>query len=206
MNNIERIFSESNNVNGFIKGYLEYVSGLLKNTDSGSIASFIEEIEKARKSHNTVFVIGNGGSASTASHMANDFALGSRVVNDKNPYRILSLADNTAKMTAIANDCGYDRVFIDQLKIHYKPGDKLIVISASGNSKNVIIAAEWVKKQGGKVIGLLGFDGGKLRDICDTAVTVVTPKGEYGPVEDVHMVMDHLVYTWLHYRERKDRV
>lgn len=205
MNNIERIFSESKNVNGFVKGYLEYVSGLLKNTDIGSIVSFIEEIEKARANSNAIFVIGNGGSAATASHMANDFALGSRVVDDKRPYRILSLADNTAKITAIANDCGYERLFVDQLKIHYRPGDKLIVISASGNSKNVIIAAEWVKNQGGRVMGLLGFDGGKLKDICDTSIQVVTPKGEYGPVEDVHMVIGHLAYTWLHYKERKSR-
>jgi len=205
MNNIERIFNESKDLDGFVKGYLEHVSELLRLMDVQSIASFVEQLEKARRSQNTVFIIGNGGSAATASHMANDFALGSHTEEGKNPYRVLSLTDSIAKMTAISNDHGYDRLFVDQLRVHYRPGDKLVAISASGNSKNVIVAAEWVKKQGGTVIGLLGFDGGKLKDICDVSIHVATPKGEYGPVEDIHMIIDHLVYTWLHYRERKDR-
>ena len=205
MNNMERIFSGSKDVNSFVEGYLSYVSELIKLMDGGSITSFIREIEDARQNQNTVFIIGNGGSAVTASHMANDFALGSRSVDSDKPYRILSLTDNVAKITAISNDCGYDRLFIDQLKIHYRSGDKLVAISASGNSRNVVLAAEWIKKQGGKVIGLLGFDGGRLKDICDIVIHVKTPKGEYGPVEDIHMIIDHLVYTWLHYRERKDK-
>lgn len=204
MNNIERIFSESKDLNGFVRGYLDYVSGLLKVMDNQSIASFIAEVESSRKNQNTVFVIGNGGSSATASHMANDFALGSRDAVRENPYRVLSLTDNMANMTAISNDRGYDRVFIDQLKVYYRPGDKLVAISVSGNSKNVILAAEWVKKQGGRVIGLLGFDGGKLKELCDVTIHIKTPKGEYGPVEDIHMIVDHLIYTWLHYRERKD--
>lgn len=205
MNNIERLFSESKDADGFVKGYLDYVSDLLNTIETQSIVSFIKELEEARKNRNTIFIIGNGGSAATASHMANDLALGSGIDKDNPPYRALSLADNTAKMTAISNDYGYDRVFVDQLRVHYRAGDKLVAISASGNSRNVIVAAEWVKNQGGTVIGLLGFDGGKLKDLCDVSICVKTPKGEYGPVEDVHMVIDHLVYTWLHYRERRDR-
>ena len=204
MNNIENIFSESGNFGNYAGGYLRYMSKLLESVDILAIKAFVEELEKARKGQNTVFIIGNGGSAATASHMANDFALGSCPREDLNPYRIMSLTDNIAELTAISNDYGYERVFLDQLKVHYRPGDKLVAISASGNSQNVITAAKWVKKQGGRIIGLFGFDGGKLKNICDISMHVVTPKGEYGPVEDVHMIIDHLIYTWLHYKEKKE--
>jgi D-sedoheptulose 7-phosphate isomerase len=205
MNNIEHLLSKSRDFKTYARGYLGYMSDLLGHVDIESIAAFAEELEKARRNQNTVFVIGNGGSASTASHMANDFALGSGPKEDGQPYRILSLTDNVAKLTAIANDYGYERVFLDQLKVHYKRGDKLVVISASGNSANLICAAAWVKRQGGVVIGLLGFDGGKIKKLCDIYTHVITPKGEYGPVEDAHVMIDHLIYTWLHYKEKKKR-
>jgi len=205
MDNIKRILSESKNLDSFVKRYLEYVSKLLKLIDSQSISLFVDQLEEARENKNTIFIIGNGGSAATASHMANDLALGSRSADKKDSYRVLSLTDNITNITALSNDCGYERVFVDQLKVHYRPGDKLVVISASGNSPNVVNAAEWVKKQGGVVIGLLGFNGGKLKDLCDISIHIVTPEGEYGPVEDAHMVVDHLVYTWLYYKKRESR-
>jgi len=204
MNNIERIFNECKDVQGYAERYLGYVSELLKRVNIQSIASFIEELEHSRRTQGTVFFIGNGGSAATASHMANDIGLGPGT-KDTQSYRTLSLTDNIAKMTAIANDKGYDRLFVEQLKLHYRPGDKLVVISASGNSLNIIKAAEWVKERKGKVIGLTGFDGGSLKDICDIVIHVSTPKGEYGPVEDIHMIVDHLVYMYLHCKERMEK-
>ncbi len=102
-----------------------------------------------------------------------------------------------AVITAIVNDAGYHNVFVYQLQIHFKPGDMLVAISASGNSPNVVAAAKWVKNHGGKVVGLVGFDGVQLKTLCDLVIHAKTPKGEYGPVEDVHMVLNHLVYTWL---------
>ncbi len=202
MSNIDSIINSSPDVSQFAKGYFEYISKLTAQLDTEAISAFVKELESARKDHNTVFFVGNGGSAATASHMANDLAFGSRVHQDP-PFRVLSLTDNVAAMTAVANDNGYESLFIRQLKVHYRPGDKLVAISASGNSPNVVTAAEWVKEQGGKVIGLVGFDGGKLRDICDITICIETPKGEYGPVEDVHMMLDHLIYTWIWYRKRK---
>jgi len=115
----------------------------------------------------------------------------------------LALTDNVPLITAIGNDDGYENIFVNQLRVHYREGDKLIVISASGNSPNVVRAAEWVKQKGGRVIGLIGFDGGKLKEICDIIIHVETPKGEYGPVEDIHTILDHLVANWLQYRLKK---
>jgi D-sedoheptulose 7-phosphate isomerase len=135
--------------------------------------------------------------------MANDIGLDvMRKTGPDKPFRVLALTDSVSLLTAVANDDGYENVFASQLKVHFKPGDKLIVISASGNSPNLVKAAQWVKENKGRVIGLLGFDGGSLRNICDTVVSVDTPKGEYGPVEDIHLILDHLVAVWLQLKGR----
>ncbi len=209
MTYIMRLYKESKNAQDFAANYLNYLCDLLKKLDTKAIAFFIQELEDARQKNHTVFVIGNGGSAATSSHMANDIGLDVfKKSGTTKPYRILSLTDNVPVMTAIGNDDGYDNLFLYQLKIHYRPGDKLVVISASGNSPNLISAAQWVKQQGGTVLGLLGFDGGKLKDICDLMILAETPKGEYGPVEDIHMIMDHLMGNYLQGRtleeEKKD--
>ena len=205
MNNIEQLFNDSGDIKEFIRGYYKHLFTLLESIDVQEIAAFAAEMEKARSKGNTIFFIGNGGSAATASHMANDF--GTDILKkgeSRLPFRALSLTDNASVMLAIANDDGYDRLFINQLRVHYRPGDKLVAISASGNSPNVVIAAEWVKKQGGTVISLVGFDGGRLKNISDVVLHVKSEKGEYGPVEDIHMIMDHLLANWLQYKVYKE--
>lgn len=200
MNNLDRLLKECGDVVQFADAYLGYLSEVLKRLDRKAIAAFVAEIELARGRQSTIFVVGNGGSAATASHMANDFGVGTRTAGKGLPYRVLALTDNVAAMTAIGNDDGYGNIFVYQLRIHYRPGDILVAISASGNSSSVVSAVEWVKHQGGKVLGLVGFDGGALKGLCDVLIHAETPKGEYGPVEDVHMILDHLVYTWLRSR------
>ena len=201
MKTIESLFNEASDIQQFSKGYFSYLSSLLDELDTNAIASFADEMESARKNQNTIFFIGNGGSASTASHMANDFGTDIRKKGGSDlPFRALSLTDNNAVMMAIANDDGYDNLFVNQLRIHYRPGDILVAISASGNSSNIICAAEWVKERDGIVMSLVGFDGGRLKEISDVVIHVKTMKGDYGPVEDVHMIMDHLLAHWLQYK------
>lgn len=200
MSNLDKLLGESTDAVEFAGAYLDYMCGLLSRLDRKAVAAFIEELELARRRQNTVFVVGNGGSAATASHMANDLGVGTRAAERGRPFRVLALTDNVAAITAIGNDDGYEHIFVYQLRIHYRPGDMLVAISASGNSPNVVAAAEWIKRQGGKVLGLVGFDGGALKRLCDVLIHAETPKGEYGPVEDIHMIMDHLVYTWLRNR------
>lgn len=197
MNSLDSIISASSDATQFAGAYLAYLAKLLQRVDTKAVAAFIEELEQARDSRNTVFFVGNGGSAATASHMANDFGVGAHGSEEELPFRALALTDNVAAMTAIANDDGYQNLFVYQLRIHYRPGDRLVAISASGNSPNVVAAAEWVKQRGGRVVGLVGFDGGKLKSLCDVVIQAETARGEYGPVEDIHMIVDHLVYTWL---------
>jgi D-sedoheptulose 7-phosphate isomerase len=159
-------------------------------------------MEEARQNENTIFVIGNGGSASTASHIGNDFGLAvlkkSKQDSSKS-YRTLSLADNMSVISAIGNDSTFNNVFLDQLKVHFRKGDKLIVISASGNSPNLVEAVKWFREQGGTVMGWLGFDGGKLKEMVNIPVVVSTPKGEYAPVEDLHLIINHIIVTWMQF-------
>ncbi|MBU0477119.1 SIS domain-containing protein [bacterium] len=204
--NIEQLLEKSSNIQQFSKHYFSYFLKLLNELDLDAIAAFADEMEKARQNRNTIFFIGNGGSAVTASHMANDFGndIRKRTKTDT-PFRVLSLTDNTAVMLAIANDDGYDNLFVDQLRIHYQRGDKLVAISASGNSQNIVTAAEWVKAQGGVVMALVGFDGGKLKEFSDVVIHVKSMKGEFGPVEDIHLIMGHLLSYWLQHRIQKEQ-
>ena len=197
MNNINAAFEKSGSFSDFSLRYFNYLADIQRKLDPNELDMFAEEFLQARETKNTIFVAGNGGSATTATTMANDigFDIVKKTGTNK-PFRVFALTDNTSVITAIANDVGYENIFINQLKIHYREGNKLVVISASGNSKNVILAADWVKSMGGKVLGMLGFDGGELRKICDISILVPSLTGEYGPVEDMHLMINHLLAHW----------
>ena len=197
MNNIEKNYAKSNNISDFASEYFKYLKQVLDTIEPSSFQKLSDEFEDARENGDTIFVAGNGGSAVTATTMANDigFDIIKKTGTDK-PFKVLALTDNISVITAIANDVGYENAFINQLKIHYRKGDKLLVISASGNSENVVKAAKWVKTNGGRVIGFLGFDGGKLKDLSDLVIHVKTEPGEYGPVEDTHLILNHVLAHW----------
>lgn len=194
-------FTELKGIKKFYDGYVDYLYKLLKGLEGQPIIDFADELEKARQAGNTIFFVGNGGSAASASHLVNDFGTDiQKYTNTEKPFRVLSLTDNAAVMLAVANDTGYDNIFLNQLSIQYKAGDKLVAISVSGNSPNVVKAAQWVKEHGGTVISLVGFNGGKLKDISDVCIHVKSHKGEYGPVEDAHLIIGHLLSNWLQCR------
>jgi D-sedoheptulose 7-phosphate isomerase len=197
MNNIDKVYQTSNSAGEFAQKYFTYLKQILDSITPAAIDKLVAEFEAARAAGTTIFVAGNGGSATTATSMANDigFDIIKKTGTDK-PFRVLALTDNTSVITAIANDVGYENVFLSQLKIHYRLGDKLLAISASGNSPNVVAAAEWVKQQGGGVISFVGFSGGKLKKISDIVVHVKSESGEYGPVEDAHLVLNHILAHW----------
>ena len=193
MNNIDRFFTE--NSSEFSRNYLNYLAETLKKIDINEISEFIKIILEARDQGANIFFIGNGGSAATASHFANDLAIGT---NDYlRPFRAISLADNQAIITAIANDFGYDQIFIRQLKVLGRKNDVLVGISASGNSSNILNAMEYAHSVGIKTIALTAFDGGAMKKIAQAGVHVPTEMKEYGPAEDAHMILDHLVGAYL---------
>ena len=194
-NNIETIYNNSSNPSEYISAYLKHLTQILSELDLSSIEKFIGLLLSARKEGKNVYFIGNGGSAATASHFANDLAIGTR--SKKLPFKVMSLTDNSSVITAIGNDYGYDQVFVKQLEACLGSGDLLVAISASGNSPNILKAVEYTKENSGITIGLTGFDGGELKKIVDHVIHVPTVKGDYGPVEDVHMILDHVVGNYL---------
>ena len=178
----------------FSDNYLKYLNSLIDKLDRNEIASFVDHVLAIRDRDKSIFFLGNGGSASTASHFVNDISLGSRQF--ENPFRAVSLCDNQAVITAIANDDGYENIFLQQLQTQAKPGDSIVCISASGNSKNLIKAVEWSKTNGIYTISLTAFDGGYLKQHTDLNIHVPTNIGEYGPAEDLHMVICGLIGSY----------
>ena len=193
MNNLDQFFTRD--AAEFARRYMHYLGSVLNSIDPESIARFIETLLAARKSGATVFFVGNGGSAATASHFANDLAIGTN--SYKQPFRAVSLTDNQAIITALANDFGYEDVFVRQLKVLGRKGDVVVAISASGNSPNLIRAFEYAKTAGIRTVALTAFDGGKMKQMADEVVHAPTAPKEYGPAEDAHMVLDHLVGAYL---------
>ena len=195
MNNIDQIYSESLSINDYSRSYIDYLSSVLNNISLTDIEKFVEVLLEARERESSIFFIGNGGSAATASHFANDIAIGTRTY--EKPFRAISLCDNQAVITAIANDDGYEKIFSQQLQVLLKKQDVVVAISASGNSPNLIQAIDTSKEMGAITVGISAFDGGKMKEIVDVSLHVPTEKGEYGPAEDAHMVLDHLVSNYL---------
>ncbi|HKN93815.1 MAG TPA: SIS domain-containing protein [Thermoleophilaceae bacterium] len=176
--------------------YLRRLTALLDSVDLDAFERVMDHLTIARKRGATIYIAGNGGSATTASHWVND--LGKAVkVSGGTPMRVMSLTDNVSWVTALANDEGYERVFAGQLENFVKPEDILIVISASGNSENLVHAVALAKAEGATTIGLLGFDGGVLKDMVTDYIWVPSQPGTYGLVESAHSVLCDMLTTCL---------
>lgn len=180
------------NYTSAIRQYIEDEIAVLQKLNVQAIADVIALLEKTLRQDGTIYIFGNGGSAATASHFQNDFNKGISEHTEKK-FRFQCLNDNVATVMAIANDIGYDEVFHFQLRGRLRPGDICIAISGSGNSSNVINAVEYAKEQGCKVVGLTGFNGGRLRELCDISLHV--PVNSMQITEDIHMVFDHLMMS-----------
>lgn len=180
----------------FARGYVERLIALLKSLDYQAIDRVIALFLQARSTGNTIFFLGNGGSAATAAHFANDLGVCASP-EGMVPFRSISLTSNNAFMTCLGNDFGYEDIFWRQLRNLMRPGDVVVGISASGNSPNAVKALRYAAENGGISVALVGFDGGIMKQIASHAIHIETAKGDYGPVEDIHMVLDHLISTYL---------
>lgn len=181
----------------FAREYFAGLKALMDRVDMGQVAAFVAELERAYRDDRQVFIIGNGGSAATASHMATDLGktvFGRKPDRQQRRFRAMSLTDNIPLITAIANDLGYEHVFTEQLVIFARAGDLLVVITGSGNSPNIVSAAKMARTMGLRTAGMLGFDGGEVLPLLDTPLLI--PDFSYGFVEDLHMVLDHLVTAY----------
>lgn len=178
--------------------YLKRVASLLDQLPD-QCDRLVEALHRGFEEERTVFLIGNGGSASAASHFGQDLAKGTlSSMAARRRFRAIPLTDNVGFITALANDEGYDSIFEQQLRNLARPGDLLVAISGSGNSPNVIRAVEYARSIGMRTIGVTGFDGGKLRELADESVHV--PIDDMGMVEAVHGVVFHHAMCFLRQR------
>jgi D-sedoheptulose 7-phosphate isomerase len=183
----------------YARQYLANLKSVLDRLPLEALEQAVTLIDEAHAAGRQIFVIGNGGSAATASHMMNDLNKGTLGHKGDAPwkrFRVIALTDNVSLMTAWANDTDYNAIFSEPLKNLAQHGDLLIAISASGNSPNIIAAVNAARELGVKVIGLTGFGGGKLAKLADVVFDV--PSDDYGPVEDVHMILDHIITSYLY--------
>lgn len=172
--------------------YIELERSVLQALDVEAINDAMNLMMKAYEARKKIYIFGNGGSSATASHYQNDFNKGiSEYVEKK--FNFVCLNDNMATIMAIANDIGFEEVFRFQLKNKLEEGDIIIAISGSGNSKNVINAVEYAKSQGNQVIGMTGFNGGKLKQLSD--ISLHADINSMQVTEDIHMIFDHMIMS-----------
>jgi D-sedoheptulose 7-phosphate isomerase len=180
-----------------IADYVASVGATLAQMPCGAVEELVDVLLKATEAGRAIFVFGNGGSAALASHAACDLGKGTCDVA-RQRVRVMSLTDNVPLITAWANDTAYELVFTEQMKNFIQPGDVAFAISGSGNSPNVLHALRYAREIGATTVGLGGFEGGKMRPLCD--VCVVVPSDNMQIIEDLHVMASHGIFTILRSR------
>jgi D-sedoheptulose 7-phosphate isomerase len=176
----------------YLDRYLARSAEVLRRLPVGAIDGVIQSLVRARESERFIYVIGNGGSAANAEHFVNDLGKGGER-GFPHRFKVLSLTSNLSLLTAWANDTEYEHVFAEQLRNFVAPGDVVMAISGSGNSRNVLNALALARERGAVTVGLTGFDGGKLKHLCDHCVIV--PSDNMQHVEELHLVVLHAIYS-----------
>ncbi len=174
--------------------YIDSLLGVLEQLSRQDILRLQDVLFDAWRTGRTIFIAGNGGSAATASHFANDLNKGANV-SDQPRFRAIALSDNVPLITAWANDTSYDRIFLEQMANFLRPGDVFIAISGSGNSLNIVEAVRWAREAGAVAIGITGGTGGHLRALVDHCL--VAPSTLMEQIEDVHSIVAHALCTSL---------
>jgi D-sedoheptulose 7-phosphate isomerase len=190
--------SAANPVVGFAVRYRSLLNGALDQIDTEKVATAIDWLKQARDDSRHIFVCGNGGSASTASHFACDMVKGASYRQEKR-FRIMALTDSLPTLTAYSNDVSYDCVFVEQLRNFAEPGDVVMALSGSGNSANVVHAIDYANSIGCRTIAMSGRDGGKLTPLAQLSIHV--PEPHMGRIEDAHMVVCHMICYYFMERE-----
>ena len=179
---------------GFIEEYVNELQNTIARVSAEQVKEVIDVILATRERDGQIFVIGNGGSAATASHLAADLGKGASKEGEVR-YRVMSLTDNVPWMSALSNDLSYADVFSEQLKNFARPGDLLIAISGSGNSENVLRAVQYANSIGCDTVGFAGFAGGRLKQ--EARQCIVIDSDHMGRIEDGHLILQHIVTYYL---------
>lgn len=176
--------------------YKKRITDLLEEIEIDDLEQVVTTFINTFKNGKTVYIAGNGGSAATASHMQADFRFFVRYFSKFRP-RITAITDNAPLMTAVGNDTDFNDIFVEQLRGIIGEGDTLLLISASGNSPNLVRAAEFANSEGANTIAFIGFKGGKLKDVCKYKIYTPNQEKDYGPIEDIHMILNHIIVNFL---------
>lgn len=181
----------------FAKSYFGELAEAFGKIPLRDMEEFEKQILAAYRHGKHIFLIGNGGSAATASHFANDLSKGTRC-RGKKCFKAFSLTDNIPLVTAWANDNSFEDIFVEQLANLLQPGDLIVAISGSGNSKNILKAVEYANAHGGVTFGFIGFQGGKLKDIVKKSIVVPSNKQEI--IEDIHLILEHIICKFVKFK------
>lgn len=177
-----------------LKSYVNDLQEAVGKSDFATLNKIAELILETKKNGARIYSVGNGGSAATASHIANDLVKGCRVGNQAG-FEAFSLCDSTPVVTCLANDYSYEEVYSIQLETYGKAGDLLLAFSGSGNSPNIVKAVEAAKKIGMVTIGFLGRNGGKVKGLCD--ISIIAPTDSMEQIEDIHLSYEHAIVNAL---------
>ena len=182
-----------------IRSHLTKTIESINSLDESKLTFFVEKIMETIAKKNTIFFAGNGGSASTASHFVNDLLTAYTYEQTaERPFtykkaKVQSLTESTGIVTGLTNDFNFDEIFVNQLRTISDAGDMLVIITASGNSQNLLNAVSYANENCIFTVAIVGFDGGKVSKMAQLVLHAKTDKGDYGPAEDVHLVINHAV-------------
>ncbi len=202
MNKIAEIYAKADSFASYARLYGSRLAEVLEGLDGKALTRAMETLEAARANHKAIYIIGNGGSAALASHLVNDLVAGA-YLEGRPAFRAFALSDNISTITALANDCGYENIFLHHLKVHLEAGDVVLAMSVSGNSPNILRALTYARSHGAATIGMCGFTGGKMAGLCDILIHAETSPDEYGPVEDVFGILGHMLSGYLAMKQGK---
>jgi len=193
---LKSLYASSATPSAYMAGFTQHFAKMVSAMDAAKLAEVASLVEDASAAGRSIFVLANGGSAAVASHFVNDMSVNA-IVAGKRGFRVLSLTDNVESVTAVANDAGYENIFLFQLQCMMEKGDLVIALSVSGNSENVMRAIDFANANGAHTVGMSGFDGGRLAKSAKTVLHFPSTRDEYGPVEDAFSVVFHAVSGYL---------
>jgi D-sedoheptulose 7-phosphate isomerase len=180
-----------NKISSILNSQKQCIDSLL-DSELSSLENILKSLLDARNNNNRIFVMGNGGSGSTASHFVSDL-LKTALVENKNRFSAISLVDNVPVLLAWSNDSSYDDIFVEQLKNHLSENDIVIGFSGSGNSNNILNAFNYGKTSGALCIGITGMGGGNIKNICD--ISLIVPSNDMLTIESMHLMICHCLIS-----------